>query len=465
MTAAASTDQRTFLGQPVGVAYLAMTEAWERFSFYGMRGLLVLYMVQEILLPGRIENVAGMDAYRAFATSVFGPMSTQAFASQTFGLYSGFVYFTPMFGGLIADRWLGARRTVLLGIAFMTVGHLAMAFDASFLAALVSLVIGSGLLKGNVAAQVGHLYAPGEHAQRARGFTIFSTGINIGATIGPFVCGLLAQIYGWHVGFGLAGLVMLLAAIVYVAGWKHFADDKPRGKDRVPTAPLARNEWAIVGMIVFVLILSLFQSLVYDQTSNVGLIWVAEQVDLSSPLGLVPVPWFTSEDALASIIIVPFLIWLWRAVARGGEEPHELTRIALGAVVMAASVLALAAGAVQAEASGKASILWPIIAFFLSGAAFMFQWPVLLSFVSRRAPGPVNSLMVASVYLTAFVTGIGSGWLGRFYEPLGATQFWLLHAGISLTGAAILFALGPLMRRRLDTLDTHAAHAAQLQEA
>ncbi|MGX7927329.1 peptide MFS transporter [Tsuneonella sp. HG094] len=449
---ATTAEARTFLGQPIGVAYLAMTEAWERFSFYGMRGLLVLYMVQEILLPGRIENVAGMDAYRAWITSVFGELSTQAFASQTFGLYAGFVYFTPMFGGLIADRWLGARRTVMLGIAFMTFGHIAMAFDVSFLAALVLLVIGSGLLKGNVAAQVGHLYPLRDEANRAKGYTIFSTGINIGATLGPFVCGLLAQVYGWHVGFGLAGLVMLIAAAVYLAGWKHFADDTPRHKRAEPGPPMAANDWSIVGLVVLVLTLNLATGLVYDQTSNVGLIWVSEQVDLMTSAGPVPVPWFTSEDALASIVIVPFLIWLWRAMARGGEEPHDFTKLALGGVVMAGSVLAMAAGALQAETSGKASILWPILAFFFSGAGFMFFWPVLLSFTSRRAPLAVNAIMMASVYLTSFVTGVVSGWLGRFYEPMGAVKFWLMHAAIAFGGAALLFALGPFLRRRMDRL-------------
>lgn len=449
----------TFLGQPRGVAYLAMTEAWERFSFYGMRGLLVLYMVQELLLPGRIENVAGMDAYRAFVTSVFGPMSTQAFASQTFGLYSGFVYFTPLFGGLIADRWLGARRTVLLGIGFMTLGHFAMVFDWSFLIALVSLVIGSGLLKGNVAAQVGQLYPPGDEAARARGYTIFSTGINIGATLGPFVCGLLAQVYGWHLGFGLAGVMMLVSAAVYISGWKHLADDTPRHGRAETGDPLTSRDWGMVALVVSVLALSLFQSIAYDQISNVGIIWAAEQVDLSTALGPVPVPWFTSEDALASIVIIPFLIWLWQAIGRDGKEPHDLTKIALGAVVMAASILALAAGAVQAEAQGKASIIWPILAFFLSGSAFMFQWPVLLSLVSRCAPGKVNSVMMASVYLTAFVSGISSGWLGRFYEPLGATQFWLLHAGISLAGAVLLFTSGPWLARRMGAIKDQQAKA------
>ncbi len=460
MTAAQSTaDTRgspTFLGQPVGVAYLAMTEAWERFSFYGMRGLLILFMVQEILLPGRIENVAGMDAYRGWIESVFGPLSTQAFASQTFGLYSGFVYFTPMFGGLVADRWLGARKTVMLGIAFMTLGHIAMTFDVSFLLALVSLVVGSGLLKGNVAAQVGHLYPEHDEVNRSVGYTIFSTGINIGATLGPFLCGLVAQVYGWHAGFGLAAAMMAFAAVVYLAGWKHFADDTPRHKRTDPGPPMAARDWRIVGLVVVVMIFGLCAGLAYDQSSNVGLIWVSEQVNLRTAVGQVPVPWFVSEDALASILIVPFLIWSWRRVAaRRGSAPHDFTKMAIGAAVMACSMLALAAGAWQAEVSGgKASLLWPILAFFLSGSAFMLFWPPLLSFVSRRAPPAVNALMMASVYLTAFVTGITSGWLARFYEPLGPTQFWLLHAGVSFAGTVIFLVAGPMLRRRFDAFDT-----------
>ncbi|ANY19226.1 putative dipeptide and tripeptide permease YjdL [Tsuneonella dongtanensis] len=456
-TVVASATERTFLGQPIGVAYLAMTEAWERFSFYGMRGLLILYMVQEILLPGRIEKVAGMDAYRAWVTSVFGELSTQAFASQTFGLYSGFVYFTPMLGGLIADRWLGARKTVLTGIAFMTVGHLAMAFDVSFLIALVALVIGSGLLKGNVAAQVGHLYCTDDEANRSKGYVIFSTGINIGATLGPFVCGLLAQVYGWHVGFGLAGIVMLLAAAVYIAGWKHFADDTPRHKRTEAAVPMRGSDWSIVGLVVLVMMMTTVIGLIYDQMSNVGMIWVAEQVDLMTALGAVPVPWFASEDALASIVIVPVLIWLWRAMARGGNEPHDFTKIALGGVVMACAMLSLAGGAMQAEANGKSSLIWPALAFFFSGAGFMFFWPQILSFTSRRAPEQVNALMMAGVYLTAFVTGITSGWLARFYEPWGAATFFVVHAGIALAGTTLFLVFGPLLRNRLDTLERRNA--------
>lgn len=176
-----------------------------------MQALVVLYMVNELLLPGHVEHIAGFSGMRAALERLSGPLSTQAIASQIFGLYAGFVYFTPVLGGFIADRWIGQRNAVVMGALLMSGGHIAMAFDQSFLLALLLLVIGCGFLKGNISTQVGALYPAADEARRVRGFTIFSTGINVGAVLGPLVCGLLAQAYGWHFGFGAAGLFMLAA--------------------------------------------------------------------------------------------------------------------------------------------------------------------------------------------------------------------------------------------------------------
>src|SRR5690242_827840 len=143
-------SQRTFLGEPPALGYLSFTEAWERFSYYGMTALLVLYMSQQLLLPGHVEHVAGFAAFRAVLERVFGPMSKLALASQVLGLYTGLVYFTPALGGVIADRWIGRRNAVVLGAGLMSAGHITMAFDVSFLAALALLIIGCGLLKGNI---------------------------------------------------------------------------------------------------------------------------------------------------------------------------------------------------------------------------------------------------------------------------------------------------------------------------
>ena len=163
-----------FFGHPKGLAYLAFTEAWERFSYYGMSALLVLYMVNQLLLPGHVEHVVGFTGFRQALEAIFGPLSTQALASQIFGLYSGFVYFTPVIGGWLGDR-IGQRSAVVLGGLSMAGGHLAMAFDQSFLLALLLLIIGSGLLKGNISAQVGSVYPPDDEARRW-GYEAFEAG-------------------------------------------------------------------------------------------------------------------------------------------------------------------------------------------------------------------------------------------------------------------------------------------------
>jgi POT family proton-dependent oligopeptide transporter len=203
-----------------------------------MTALLVLYMSQSLLLPGHVEHVAGFTAFRAGLTAVFGPMSTLALASQIFGLYTGFVYFTPVLGGMVADRWIGQRNAVVLGAVLMSAGHIAMAFDASFLLALALLIVGCGFLKGNISTQVGSLYAENDSAGRTRGFSIFSIGINVGAVAGPLLCGLLAQLYGWHAGFGLAGVLMLIGLATYLAGYRQIIRVRARSFSRTLSAAL-----------------------------------------------------------------------------------------------------------------------------------------------------------------------------------------------------------------------------------
>ncbi|MBV9215474.1 MAG: MFS transporter, partial [Acidobacteria bacterium] len=225
---ARQTGNRTFLGHPKGLFFLAATEAWERFSFYGMTALVVLYMVNQLLLPAHAEHIAGLAKFRAAMEWVVGPLSTQALASQIYGLYSGFVYFTPLLGGMIADRWIGQRNAVVIGAVSMASGHLAMAFDQTFLLALLLLVVGSGFLKGNISAQVGALYPAADEAQRTRGFVIFSTGINVGAVLGPLLCGLLAQVCGWHYGFGVAAIFMFLGLATYLYGYHYLPARVPR---------------------------------------------------------------------------------------------------------------------------------------------------------------------------------------------------------------------------------------------
>jgi POT family proton-dependent oligopeptide transporter len=201
---------------PPGLALLFFTETWERFSFYGMRALLVLYMTEQLLIPANAHRVLGYGPLRTALESVFGPMSTQALSSQVYGLYTSLLYFTPVLGGLLADRVLGQFRAVVLGASLMAVGHFLMASDRLFLVALLCIIVGNGFFKPNVSTQVGRLYSRTD-SRRDSAFSIFYMGINLGATVAPVVCGTLGEVYGWHYGFAAAGVGMVIGLVIYIA--------------------------------------------------------------------------------------------------------------------------------------------------------------------------------------------------------------------------------------------------------
>ena len=218
---------RAFLGHPLGLGFLSFAEAWERFSFYGMQALLVLYMGQHLLLPGQVEKIAGFEAFRGVIEGAYGKLSPVALASAIFGLYAGGVYLTPIAGGVISDRWLGRHRAVVLGGLIMALGHFMMASEALFFPAMATIAIGNGLFLPNLPSQVGALYAE-DDPRRASAYNLYYVGINLGATLAPLVCGTLGEVYGWHWGFGAAGVGMCLGLVVYLAGGRWLPHDGPR---------------------------------------------------------------------------------------------------------------------------------------------------------------------------------------------------------------------------------------------
>jgi POT family proton-dependent oligopeptide transporter len=449
---------KTFFGEPRALAFLTFTEAWERFSYYGMTAILALYMSQALLLPGHVEHVAGFAAFRAGLESIFGRMSTLAIASQILGLYTGFVYFTPLFGGIVADRWLGRRNAVLLGAALMSAGHLAMAFDVSFLFALLLLIVGCGLLKGNISAQVGTLYSEHDGAGRTRGFSIYSMGINVGAVAGPLLCGLLAQLYGWHAGFGLAGLLMLFGLATYAAGYSSLAESAIVSDPRVQAPPLSRADWRTIAALIAVMALTIFQSISFYQNTNINLVWIDHYVDLGLFGYRVPVAWFSAINSFVSIISVPVLVALWRHQAERGREPSEISKMGIGAAIAAAANLLLVPGCLL---SARVSVLYPIAYNVLLGVSFLYYWPTLLALVSRAAPPRLKSTLMGCVFLTLFVSNITIGWIGTFYERMTPAEFWAIHAAIAATGGLLAIVLGrPLTKALLgrDELAEISAH-------
>src|SRR3954470_19358497 len=441
---------RTFFGQPRALSFLAFTEAWERFSYYGMTSLLVLYMSQALFMPEHIGNIAGFASYRGTLESVFGKMSTLALASQTYGLYTGFVYFTPLLGGWIADRLVGRRNAVVAGAILMSGGHIAMAFDASFLLALFLLIAGCGLLKGNISTQVGQLYPEDDAAGRTRGFSIFSMAINVGAVAGPLACGLLAQLYGWHVGFGLAGVLMLFALATYLAGYRHLNESARGTTKREPAAPLTAQQKRAIAALLVVMAITIPHSVAFYQNSNIGLVWINAHVDRVVAGFLMPTAWFgAAMDSLISIACVPFLFAVWRWQARHGGEPGEIAKIGVGAALAASANLVLAAAALL---PGRLSPLFPILYEILLGIAFIWQWPTLRALVSRGAPQRLKSTLMGAAFLTLFTANMTIGRIGALYEHMTPAEFWLMNALIAASGAALAFFLRKPLGRVLDAL-------------
>jgi POT family proton-dependent oligopeptide transporter len=437
----------SFFGHPKGLFFLAFTEAWERFSYYGMTALLILYMVNQALLPGHVENIVGFTAFRSVLESIMGPLSPLAIASQLFGLYTGFVYFTPVLGGMIADRWIGQRNAVVIGALSMSAGHIAMAFDQSFLIALLLLIIGSGFLKGNISAQVGALYPPNDESRRTRGFAIFSIAINFGAVCGPLICGFLAQAYGWHYGFGVAAIFMFAGLLTYLSGYRHLPAKVERRMET--SAQLTTADRRIIGVLIVVMLLTVFQSVSYYQVANVFQVWVQQHVDLSIGSMNIPVAWYQSIDPLVSILAVPLLFAIWQMQASRRGEPGDLGKIGIGAWLASASNLVLVVAIVSSKGA-PIHPLWPALYCAGLGVAFLYYWPTLLALVSRTAPAKVNATMMGVAFLTLFLSNNIIGWIGRFYEQMTPTAFWVMHAAIAASGGVLVLLLGRRLSRALE---------------
>jgi POT family proton-dependent oligopeptide transporter len=457
-SAQAGAKAATAFGHPKGLLYLAFTEAWERFSFYGMSALVVLYMVNQLFLPGHVEHVAGFAAFRSGLESMVGPLSTQALASQIFGLYSGFVYFTPVLGGWIGDR-IGQRSAVVLGTLSMTGGHIAMGFDQSFLLALLLLVAGSGLLKGNISAQVGALYPPDDEARRTRGYALFSTGINFGAVAGPLFCGFLGERYGWHIGFGAAALFMLGGLATYLAGYRYL----PARVDRksVVSPALTASDRRRIAALLAMMAITVFPQIAYYQLANVLPIWLQQHGDMNAAGFAVPIPWYQSIDPLFSIIGLPLLFALWRWQGRGsGSEPSEIWKIGVGSLICGGANLILVAAI--ALSPGRVLWIWPFLYCAVQGIGFMYFWPPLLSLVSREAPARVNSTLMGVAFLVLFVANNLIGWIGTFYEQMSPVAFWTLHAGIGGAGGLLAFVFARTIGRILEPRPRRGTEAQEL---
>ncbi|HZZ87027.1 MAG TPA: peptide MFS transporter [Caulobacteraceae bacterium] len=451
MTAAAATSaprSGTFLGHPRGLAYLGFTEVWERFSFYGMQALLVLYMVDQALTPGHIGRILGMGGFRAALQGVFGPLSTQALASQIFGLYTGLVYLTPLVGGWIGDRVLGQRRTVMIGALLMAAGHALMAFEASFLAALALLVLGSGCLKGNISAQVGALYAR-DDPKRTSAFSLFNLAINIGAFVAPLACGTVGEVYGWHYGFGLAAGGMLVAVAIYAAGGKRLPPDSLRTKGDAPRPKLTRADIRTLAALGVVLAFGTFYSVAYGQEFNVFNLWARAYTDRHVGGFEMPVTWYPAFDGLFIVAFTPLAMRWWGWQVKRGRGTTELAKIGWSGAIGAAGMLALAAASYLAAHGAKPGVGWGVFCFAAFGLGFIYNWPPILALCSRVAPASLSGVIMGVAFLTGSIANYLAGWIGAYYEKLDPQAFWLIQAAIAGAGALLVLAFHRPLKRAL----------------
>jgi POT family proton-dependent oligopeptide transporter len=427
---AASPPSAHWFGHPRGLSTLFFTEMWERFSYYGMRAFLILYMTASVANGG-----LGFDVRHA---------------ATVYGNYVGAVWFTPIFGGLIADWLLGQYRSVLLGGSIIALGHFTLAFKSltTFYAGLVLIVIGTGLLKPNVSTIVGSLYEPGD-ARRDAGFSVFYMGINLGAFIGPLIAGGLAQKVNWHLGFAIAGVGMVLGLIQYVLGKRHLDTGLARLASRPKPANTANgnrggfttDEWKRIAVIF---VLFVFASIFWGAYEQAGstLNLFGDRYTNNVAFGFAfPSSWYVSVQALFVILLAPVIAWVWFRL--GPRQPSVPTKFGLALLLAGLAFLLLvpAGTAAQSGAAIKVSPWWLVGAYFIEEWGELSLSPVGLSAVTKLAPVRIVSLMMGVFFLSNSLGNKLAGWTAGFFTTMPLDKLFGAVAAVCLVTALVMFVL------------------------
>jgi POT family proton-dependent oligopeptide transporter len=456
--------QRHVGEHPLALYFLFFTEMWERFSYYGMRALLMYYMTKHILLPEWKDSVLAHDAVVGFVTSVFGQLDHKAMAAQIYGLYTAFVYLTPLLGGMIADRFIGQRRSVYIGGLIMACGQFILTSDRLFFPGLLFLVVGNGFFKPNISTQVGALYPQGD-SRRDRAFMIFYVGINVGALLAPLVCGTLGEKVGWGYGFGSAGVGMLLGLVVYTIGQRMLAPDNVmkrkaaltevtkkndeggayRGgevKDLAPAkpAPFTRAEWGrILGLCTLCTINIVFWG-TYEQQGISMALWMDGNTDRLLFGWEVPGSWLQAVNPAMIFAFTPLIIGFWKRQAAKGTEPSSVAKMAIGCFTIG---LGYAVMGVAAIVSGghNASVLWLVFTTILLTLGELYLSPVGLSLVTKVAPARVVSMMMGTWFISNFAGNYLAGFIGSYWTRMEKSTFFFMLTGLACSAALAMLAV------------------------
>ncbi|MCW6531035.1 peptide MFS transporter [Sphingomonas sp. MMSM20] len=417
----AGEGEATWFGQPRGLTILFLTNMWEQFSYFGMRALLVYYMTRQLLF-------------------------TQPHSSFVYGAYTACAYFTPIVGGVIADRYLGKRRAVIIGASIMALGHFLMAFEAMFYIALATIALGNGFFLPSLPSQINGLYR-GDDPRRGWAYNVYYVGINIGGFLAPLICGTLGELYGWHYGFGAAGVGMLAGLLIYLGGQQYLPADV-RAKDAAPapvdeSGPSGRRLVLVLGAVG--LAVTVFRG-AYEQVGNTVALWAESGVDRRLGGLSIPMTWFQSLNPLLVMLLTPILLAVWRRRAAAGYDAPPARRMALGALIVGGAYFLLAA-VTWFAGDMKASWLWLALFFLIFTIGELFVLPIGLGLFARLAPPKLGATTVAAWYLAIFSGSLFAGLVGGLWSLLDRSSYFTLLAVIATVAAGLLRLLDQPIRR------------------
>ncbi len=434
--------QKELFGHPIGLYILFFTEMWERFSYYGMRAILVLYLVA--------ESSGGNP----------GLGWTNAEALSVYGWYTMFVYVASIPGGWIADKFLGQKQSVLVGGILLVAGHgiLSLEHMWAFYTGLGLIVAGVGMLKPNISTMVGGLYKPGD-IRRDKGFTIFYIGINVGAFLSSIIVGYVGERYGWHYGFGLAAIGMALGLIQYIAGQKHLKyvgnntnksiDPEEKAAMKRPLNKIEKDRM-IVLFISFLLVIVFWGA--FEQAGGLMNIYASEKTNRMLMGWEVPASWFQSLNALFIIIFGTIVAGFWAKRKLKGKVSTSLFKMAFGLIIMGSGFFFMTGAAAQYQIEGSSAMYWLVLAYLLHTIGELCLSPVALSYITKLAPLKYASLMMG-IYFA--MTGFGNKVAGLLGESASNLGEYTVFTGIAVF--CILFGVLVLVvRKKLESL-THGA--------
>ena len=405
-------EERPWFGQPRGLTVLFLTNMWEQFSYYGMRALLVYYMTKQLLIG-------------------------QGSASFIYGAYTSCAYFTPIIGGVIADRLLGKRRAIIIGASTMAAGHFMMAFDGLFYVALATIALGNGLFLPSLPSQVGDLYRP-DDPRRGWAYNVYYVGINIGGFLAPLICGTVGELYGWHYGFGIAGFGMLAGLIIYLSGQRYLPPEQPVLVKR-PGSGRRFDRQTVLVLLGIGVAVTLFRS-AYEQVGNTVALWADSGVDRAALGQVIPMTWFQSLNPLFVMLMTPPLLAYWRRRADAGHDQPAARRMALGAMIVALAYVMLA-GVSWAAAGERAGWAWLALFFVIFTFGELFILPTGLGLFARLAPLDLGATTVAAWFLITFTGSLSAGLVGALWGRMDHSLFFLMLAALASLASVFLWLL------------------------